>query len=121
MRNIVLFAGPIVTVRTCFEFSTPKEFTKNTTQKFASIMEVESNVNIDTDAFLPPAGRQQSKASGAGKKRSISTTGGDEEMHVDEATGIEGKRKTNAPKAKRKRPAAVETRKVPVPPHRYCA
>lgn len=81
-------------------------------------MDVESSANIDTGAFLPPAGRQQSKSSGAGKKRTLSTAGGDEQMHVDEATGIEGKRKTNAPKAKRKRAAAVETRKIPVPAHR---
>lgn len=79
-------------------------------------MEVENSVNIDTDAFLPPQGRQQSKS--AGKKRTISTTGGEEQMQIDEATGIEGKRKTHAPKAKRKKPASVETRKVAVPPHR---
>lgn len=84
-------------------------------------MEVDKNLNIDTDAFLPPQGRQQSKSTGktgkTGKKRTLSSTGGDE-MQVDEATGIEGTRKTNAPKAKRKKPAAVETRKVAVPSHR---
>lgn len=80
-------------------------------------MEVDKNLNIDTDAFLPPQGRQQSKSTKTGKKRTISSTGGDE-MQVDEATGIEGTRKTNAPKSKRKKPAAVETRKVAVPSHR---
>lgn len=80
-------------------------------------MEVENNVNIDTDAFLPPTGRQQKSAS-AGKKRTISTTGGEDQMQIDEATGIEGKRKTHAPKAKRKKPTSAEMRKIPVPPHR---
>lgn len=80
-------------------------------------MEVERSANIDTDAFLPPAGRQQVKA---GKKRTISTTIGDEEqMQVDEATGIECARKTNAPKSKRKKNTAIEMRKVPVPSHRF--
>lgn len=74
-------------------------------------------MNIDTDAFLPPQGRQQSKSS-AGKKRTLSTTGGEEQMQIDASTGIEGKRKTHAPKAKRKKPTSVEMRKIPVPPHR---
>lgn len=80
-------------------------------------MDVNQTTNIDTDAFLPPAGRQQVKTP---KKRSISTSSGavDEQMQVDEATGIEGARKTNAPKAKRKKQAAVEMRKIPVPSHR---
>lgn len=81
-------------------------------------MEVDKSLNIDTDAFLPPQGRQQSKVSGkTGKKRTISSNAGDD-MQIDEATGIEGTRKTNAPKAKRKKAAAVETRKVAVPSHR---
>lgn len=80
-------------------------------------MEVNKNTNIDTDAFLPPAGRQQAKT---GKKRTISTSSGavDEQMQVDETTGIEGARKTNTPKAKRKKHTAVEIRKIPVPSHR---
>ena len=80
-------------------------------------MEVDKSANIDTDAFLPPAGRQQAKA---GKKRTISTSAGaEEQMQVDEASGIEGARKTQAPKAKRKKPANVEIRKIPVPSHRF--
>lgn len=80
-------------------------------------MEVDKSTNIDTDAFLPPAGRQQAKA---GKKRTISTSAGaEEQMQVDETTGIEGARKTQAPKAKRKKPANVEIRKIPVPSHRF--
>lgn len=80
-------------------------------------MEANTSANIDTDAFLPPAGRQQMKT---GKKRTISTSSGavEEQMQVDETTGIEGARKTNAPKAKRKKSTAVEVRKVPVPSHR---
>lgn len=80
-------------------------------------MDVNKTANIDTDAFLPPAGRQQVKA---GKKRTISTSSGavDEQMQVDEATGIEGARKTNAPKIKRKKQTAVEIRKIAVPSHR---
>lgn len=80
-------------------------------------MDVDKSANIDTDAFLPPAGRQQVKA---GKKRTISTSAGaEEQMQVDETTGIEGARKTNAPKAKRKKHTAVEMRKIPVPSHRF--
>lgn len=84
-------------------------------------MEVDKSANIDTDAFLPPVGRQQSKQQAkAGKKRTNSTSAGaDEQMQVDETTGIEGARKTQAPKAKRKKPANVEIRKVPVPSHRF--
>lgn len=79
-------------------------------------MEVDKSANIDTDVFLPATGRQQTKA---GKKRSISTSAGaDDQMQVDETTGIEGVRKTNAPKNKRKKAANVEIRKVPVPSHR---
>lgn len=81
-------------------------------------MEANTSANIDTDAFMPPAGRQQMKA---GKKRTISTSSGvmEEQMQVDETTGIEGARKTNAPKAKRKKPTAIEVRKIPVPSHRF--
>lgn len=82
-------------------------------------MEANTSANIDTDAFLPPAGRQQVKT---GKKRTISTTSAgamEEQMQVDETTGIEGARKTNAPKAKRKKHTAVEIRKIPVPSHRF--
>jgi len=80
-------------------------------------MEVDKSANIDTDAFLPPAGRQQVKA---GKKRTISTSAGaEEQMQVDETTGIESARKTQAPKAKRKKPTNIEIRKIPVPSHRY--
>lgn len=80
-------------------------------------MEVDKNINIDTDSFLAPSGRQQTKA---GKKRTISTSAGaEEQMQVDETTGIEGARKTNAPKAKRKKNTAIEIRKIPVPSHRF--
>lgn len=79
-------------------------------------MEHETSANIDVDAFLPPAGRQQGRV---GKKRSISTSAGtDEQMQIDESTGIEGKRRTNAPKTKRKKQTNVEIRKVAVPSHR---
>lgn len=80
-------------------------------------MEVENSANIDADAFLPPAGRKQVKT---GKKRTISSTsaGAEEQMQVDESTGIEGARKTHAPKSKRKKNTAIEIRKVPVPSHR---
>lgn len=80
-------------------------------------MQVDKSANIDTDAFLPPSGRQQVKA---GKKRTISTSAGaEEQMQVDETTGIEGVRKTQAPKAKRKKNTAIEIRKIPVPSHRF--
>lgn len=80
-------------------------------------METETSANIDVDVFLPPTGRQQNRIS---KKRAISTSAGaDDQMQVDETTGIEGKRKTNAPKAKRKKQANVEIRKIAVPSHRY--
>lgn len=80
-------------------------------------MDVDKTANIDTDAFLPAAGRQHVKAA---KKRTISTSNGavEEQMQVDETTGIEGARKTNAPKSKRKKQTAVEIRKIPVPSHR---
>lgn len=80
-------------------------------------MDVDKSANIDADVFLPPAGRQQQKV---GKKRTISTSNGaEEQMQVDETTGIEGARKTNAPKAKRKKNTAIEMRKIPVPSHRF--
>lgn len=80
-------------------------------------MEVDKSANIDADVFLPPTGRQAQKS---GKKRTISTSNGaEEQMQVDETTGIEGARKTNAPKAKRKRHTAIEVRKIPVPSHRF--
>lgn len=80
-------------------------------------METEISANIDVDAFLPPTGRQQCRLS---KKRTIRTSAGaDDQMQVDETTGIEGKRKTNAPKAKRKKQANIEIRKIAVPSHRY--
>lgn len=81
-------------------------------------METETSANIDVDVFLPPTGRQQGRTS---KKRTISTSAGagaGDQMQVDETTGIEGKRKTNAPKAKRKKQANVELRKIAVPSHR---
>lgn len=80
-------------------------------------MEVDTSANIDVDAFLPPTGRQQGRTS---KKRTISTAAEpDDQMQIDESTGIEGKRKTNAPKTKRKKQPNVEIRKVAVPSHRY--
>lgn len=78
-------------------------------------MEVETSANIDVDAFLPPTGRKRARA---GQKRTISTSAGaEEQMQVDES-GIEGARKTQAPKTKRKKNAAIESRKIPVPAHR---
>lgn len=80
-------------------------------------MEVDKSENIDTDAFLPPAGRKHVKI---GKKRTISTSAGaDDQMQVDESSGIEGARKTQAPKAKRKKHTSIEIRKIPVPSHRF--
>lgn len=75
--------------------------------------------NIDADVFVP-AKKGQLKA---GKKRTISSTqsgadDADQLMQVDEATGIEGVRKTNAPKNKRKKHSNAEMRKIPVPAHR---
>lgn len=83
-------------------------------------MDIEAAANIDTDAFLPPSGRQQIKSTKHTKKRTISTAKtGDEQMQIDESTGIEGTRKTQAPKNKRKKHTNVEIRKVPVPSHRF--
>lgn len=75
--------------------------------------------NIDADAFMPSK-KGQSKA---GKKRTISSTASghgndDQQMQVDEATGIEGNRKSSAPKSKRKKHTSVEFRKIAVPSHR---
>lgn len=75
--------------------------------------------NIDADAFVPSKKGQLK----AGKKRTLSSTAAgqaddDQQMQVDEATGIEGGRKTNAPKNKRKKHTAVELRKIAVPSHR---
>lgn len=75
--------------------------------------------NIDADAFVPSKKGQLK----AGKKRTLSSTApgqvdNDQQMQVDEATGIEGGRKTNAPKNKRKKHTAVELRKIAVPSHR---
>lgn len=80
-------------------------------------METENSTNIDVDAFLPPTGRQQGRLS---KKRTINTctAGADDQMEVDKTTGIEGIRKTNAPKAKRKKQTNIEIRKIAVPSHR---
>lgn len=80
-------------------------------------METETSANIDVDVFLLPTGRQQSRLS---KKGTISTlAGADDQMQVDEISGIEGEHRTNAPKAKRKKQANVELRKIAVPSHRY--
>lgn len=83
-------------------------------------MDTDATTNIDADAFVP-AKKSQLKA---GKKRTISnTTSGhdndDQQMQVDEATGIEGVRKSNAPKNKRKKHTSVELRKIAVPSHRF--
>lgn len=82
-------------------------------------MDIDS-ANINTDEFLPS--RPQKKNHNKGKKRTISsTTAGDdgEQMQVDDVSGIEGTRKSNVPKTKRKKQLTVEMRKVPVPSHRY--
>lgn len=70
------------------------------------------SVNISTNDFLPTKSSKK-----AGQKRTISFGDGDQ-MQVDEATGIEGTRKTNAPKSKKKKTSNVDIRKIPVPTHR---
>lgn len=75
--------------------------------------------NIDADAFTPLK-KSQLKA---GTKRTISSTASghdndDQQMQVDETTGIEGGRKSNAQKSKRKKHTSVELRKIAVPSHR---
>lgn len=82
-------------------------------------MDTEKATNIDADAFMPSK-KSQLKA---GKKRTISSTASghgndDEQMQVDEVTGIEGSRKSSAPKSKRKKHTSVELRKIAVPSHR---
>lgn len=82
-------------------------------------MDTEMAANIDADAFMPSK-KSQPKA---GKKRTISSTAAghdhdDQQMQVDETTGIEGGRKSHAPKTKRKKHTAVELRKIAVPSHR---
>lgn len=81
--------------------------------------------NIDANAFLPSKVEHTSRNNKAGKKRTISSTASgqdDQQMQVDEATGIEGGRKSNAPKNKRKKHTNAELRKIAVPPHRFvCA
>lgn len=82
-------------------------------------MDTEVATNIDADVFMPSK-KSQLKA---GKKRTISSTASghgndDQQMQVDEATGIEGSRKSSAPKNKRKKHTSVELRKIAVPSHR---
>lgn len=82
-------------------------------------MDTEIASNIDADVFMPSK-KSQSKA---GKKRTISSTASghnneDQQMQIDEVTGIEGIRKSNAPKNKRKKHTSVELRKIAVPSHR---
>lgn len=69
------------------------------------------DVNINVEEFKAPKVTKK-----AGQKRTISV--GDDDMQVDEATGIEGSRKTHVPKLKRKKQNA-DIRKIPVPPHRF--
>lgn len=74
-------------------------------------------MNIDTDEFVP----SKTAKNKAGKKRTISASlniDGDDKMQVDDATGIEGGRKSTAVKTKRKKFTNAEIRKIPVPPHR---
>jgi len=68
--------------------------------------------NINADEFLPASIQKKTK------KRPI---GEDEEMIVDDETGIEGSTKKNASKTKRKKLSNSEYRKIPVPSHRYAA
>lgn len=74
-------------------------------------------MNIDTDEFLP----SKTKQNKAGKKRTSSSTMDidEEQMQVDDTTGIEGGRKSTVVKTKRKKFTNAEVRKVPVPPHRF--
>lgn len=78
-------------------------------------MEVET-VNIDADEFRVP--NAQKKNQNKGKKRTISRTANDEEMQIDDVSGIEGTVKSTAPKKKKKKQAGAEIRKIPVPTHR---
>lgn len=81
-------------------------------------MDTEVAANIDADAFMP----SKKGPLKAGKKRTISNAASvvddDQQMQVDETTGIEGGRKSNAPKNKRKKHTNVEIRKIAVPSHR---
>jgi len=74
--------------------------------------------NISVDEFIP-AKTIQRKRKGENANNSTVSTGGDEEMQIDDASGIEGNRKSTAPKTKRKKHTNVEVRKIPVPSHRY--
>lgn len=86
-------------------------------------MDTDTTANIDADEFLPSKPSKRSQQTKAGKKRTISTrtvdNDNDDQMQVDESTGIEGIRKTQAPKTKRKKHTNLEIRKVPVPSHRF--
>lgn len=76
-------------------------------------MDVDS-ANINVAAFLPEQASQNTVAKG--KKRAIRD---EDNMQVDEASGIEGTAKgAAAPKNKRKKQSSLELRKIPVPSHR---
>lgn len=78
-------------------------------------------MNIDTDEFLPSKSLKNTKNK-AGKKRTLSSTmdiDEEQQMQVDDASGIEGARKSTAVKTKRKKFTNAEVRKIPVPPHRF--
>lgn len=76
-------------------------------------------VNLSADNFLPTASSHNKNKTttnaAKGKKRTISD---DNEMQIDEVSGIEGKAKSATQKPKRKKPTNLELRKIPVPSHR---
>lgn len=83
-------------------------------------MASDKSMNIDTDEFVP-AKSSKNKQNKAGKKRTLSSTIDidEEQMQIDDATGIEGARKSAAVTTKRKKFTNAEIRKVAVPPHRF--
>lgn len=80
-----------------------------------STMDAADNINVAS--FLPPAADAKRSAASTAKKRAISEAA-DDGMQIDEATGIEGAVRTNAPKTKRKKHSSLELRKIQVPSHR---
>lgn len=77
-------------------------------------MDIE-DVNLSADSFLLSTSSAENK-NNKGKKRTL--TENDEQMQIDDISGIEGKPKTDAQKPKRKKQSSLELRKIAVPPYR---
>lgn len=77
-------------------------------------------VNLSTENFLPSSptslNKKQNTTNTKGKKRTLTDN---DEMQIDEVSGIEGKAKSATQKPKRKKQTSLELRKIPVPSHRY--